>query len=172
MVSSNLLLSFLTSVSSMGPFYGSFQCWSWTKIIHRQNSLEWTFCVRKSLSRVQLFEIPWTIAHQALLAMGFARKEYWSGLPFPSLQGIFPTQGWKPGLLHCRPILYHLSYREAFYGDFGKGPRISSFYLRSYICKCFMFIINPRWVTLIISCFKYYCVSRSVESNSLWPHGL
>ena len=82
--------------------------------------------------------------------MGLSRKE--SGLPFHSLQGIFPTQGWKPGLLCCRPILYHLSYWEAFYGDFGKGPRISSFYLRSYLCKCFLFIINPRWVTLIISC--------------------
>ena len=28
------------------------------------------------------------------------------------LQGIFPTQGLNPGLLHCRQILYHLSYRE------------------------------------------------------------
>ena len=27
------------------------------------------------------------------------------------LQGIFPTQGLKPGLLHCRHILYHLSYQ-------------------------------------------------------------
>ena len=27
------------------------------------------------------------------------------------LQRIFPTQGLKPGLLHCRPILYHLSYQ-------------------------------------------------------------
>ena len=26
---------------------------------------------------------PWTIAHQASLSMGFPRKEYWSGLPFP-----------------------------------------------------------------------------------------
>ena len=26
------------------------------------------------------------------------------------LQGIFPTQGWNLGLLHCRKILYHLSY--------------------------------------------------------------
>ena len=25
------------------------------------------------------------------------------------LQGIFPTQRWNPGLLHCRQILYHLS---------------------------------------------------------------
>ena len=27
------------------------------------------------------------------------------------LQGIFPTQGWNPGLLHCRQILYQLSYK-------------------------------------------------------------
>ena len=26
-------------------------------------------------------------------------------------QGIFPTQGWNPGLLHCRKILYHLSHQ-------------------------------------------------------------
>ena len=25
------------------------------------------------------------------------------------LQGIFPTQGWNPGLLHCRWIIYYLS---------------------------------------------------------------
>ena len=25
------------------------------------------------------------------------------------LQGIFPTQGFNPGLLHCRQILYQLS---------------------------------------------------------------
>ena len=27
------------------------------------------------------------------------------------LQGIFPTQGLNSGLLHCRQILYHLSYQ-------------------------------------------------------------
>ena len=27
------------------------------------------------------------------------------------LQGIFPTQGWNPGLPHCRWILYQLSHR-------------------------------------------------------------
>ena len=36
------------------------------------------------LSRVQLFAAPWTVAHQAPLAMAFSRQEYWSGLPFPS----------------------------------------------------------------------------------------
>ena len=29
----------------------------------------------------------------------------------PLLQGIFPTQVWNPGLLHCRRILYHLSHQ-------------------------------------------------------------
>ena len=38
----------------------------------------------KSLSRVRLFVIPWTVAHQASLSMGFSRQEYWSELPFPS----------------------------------------------------------------------------------------
>ena len=27
------------------------------------------------------------------------------------LQGIFPTQGLNPGLLHCRQTLYHLSHQ-------------------------------------------------------------
>ena len=27
------------------------------------------------------------------------------------LQGIFPTQGWKPGLSHCRWILYHRTHQ-------------------------------------------------------------
>ena len=73
--------------------------------------------------------------------MGFSRQEYQSGLPFPSLvdhiglqttrllcpwnspgkntgvgthsllQDVFLTQGLNLGLLHCRQILYHLSYQ-------------------------------------------------------------
>ena len=31
------------------------------------------------------------------------------------LQGIFPTQGSNPGLLHCREILYQLSYHGSPY---------------------------------------------------------
>ena len=61
----------------------------------------------KSLSRVQLFATPWTVAYQAPLSMGFSRQEYWSGL---LLQGIFQTQESNLGLLHCRQILYQLSY--------------------------------------------------------------
>ena len=40
-------------------------------------------CVLSCFSHVRLFVTPWTVTHQALLSMGFARQEYWSGLPFP-----------------------------------------------------------------------------------------
>ena len=37
-----------------------------------------------------------------------------TGVGSPSLlQGIFPTQGSNPGLLHCRRILYQLSHQES-----------------------------------------------------------
>ena len=38
----------------------------------------------KSLSRVRLFAIPWTVACQAPPSMEFSRQEYWSGLSFLS----------------------------------------------------------------------------------------
>ena len=37
----------------------------------------------QSCSHGQLFETPWTVAHQAPVSMEFFRQEYWSGLPFP-----------------------------------------------------------------------------------------
>ena len=38
--------------------------------------------------------IPWTVAYQAPLSMGFSRQEYWSGLPSP---GDLPDPGIEPG---------------------------------------------------------------------------
>ena len=49
----------------------------------------------QSLSRVRLFAIPWTVAYQASLSMGFSRQEYSSGLPFPS-PGDLPDPGIEP----------------------------------------------------------------------------
>ena len=39
-----------------------------------------------------------------------SRPEYWSGQPFPS-PGDLPNPGIEPVLLHCRWILYQLSYQ-------------------------------------------------------------
>ena len=40
------------------------------------------------------FVIPWTVARQAPLSMGFSRQEYWSGLPCPP-PGDLPNLGIK-----------------------------------------------------------------------------
>ena len=50
----------------------------------------------KSLSRVQLFATPSTVAYQAPPSMGLSRQEYWSRLPFPS-PGDLPDPGIEPG---------------------------------------------------------------------------
>ena len=63
----------------------------------------------KLLSCVQLFATPWTVAHQAS-PWDSPSKNPGVGCHF-LLQGIFPTQGLNPGLLHCRQTLYHLSHQ-------------------------------------------------------------
>ena len=52
----------------------------------------------RSLSHVQLFVTPWTVAHQALLSMDFFRQEYWNGWPFPPPEDL-PDSGVKSGSL-------------------------------------------------------------------------
>ena len=57
---------------------------------------EFQFSSVQSLSRVQLFVTPWTVAYQASPSMGFSKQEYWSGLPFPSPEDL-PDPGVEPG---------------------------------------------------------------------------
>ena len=61
------------------------------------------------------------------------------------LQGIFPTQGSNPGLLHCRQTLYHLSHQW-----------------------------SPRKINNSSNKYQFSSVqfSHSVVSDSLRPHGL
>ena len=56
--------------------------------------------VKMLLSRVQLFVIPWTVAFQAPLSMGFSREEYWSRWPFPSPKDL-TNPGMELGLLQA-----------------------------------------------------------------------
>ena len=51
--------------------------------------------VTLSLTCVQLYATPWTVAHQAPQSMGFPRQEYWSGLPFRP-PGDLPDPGIEP----------------------------------------------------------------------------
>ena len=69
-------------------------------------------CVLNHFSRVRLFVIPWTVAHQAPLSVGSSGKNTGVDCHAP-LQGIFLTQGLSPYLnVSCvgRPVLYHESH--------------------------------------------------------------
>ena len=69
----------------------------------------WKWKVKgKSLSRVQLFETPWTAAHQAPPSIGFSRQEYWSGVPSPSpnmlSRLVIMKKEFTGPVLHLRPL--------------------------------------------------------------------
>ena len=76
----------LASPSLAGGFFTSRAAWEAEYAVEK-----WKY----SLSRVQLFSIPWTVACQVPLAMEFSRQEHWNGLPFPS-SGDLPDSGIKP----------------------------------------------------------------------------
>ena len=68
----------------------------------------------------QILATPWTVASGLLRPWEAPGKNTGVGCHF-LLQGIFLTQGSNPGLLHCRQILYQLSYEESHL----KCPQIS-----------------------------------------------
>ena len=63
--------------------------WSLRICITISMTLSETSLCAQSLSHVQIFATPWTVAHQALQPMGFPRPEDWSGLPFPFPETAF-----------------------------------------------------------------------------------
>ena len=100
-----------------------------------QNLISSVVC--QLFSHVQLFVTPWTIAHQAPLSMEFSGQEYCSELP-TFLQGIFPTQGWSPSLLHYRQILYLLSHHGS--------PNFNYFSLKIYYFFLKLFFIYSLYL--------------------------
>ena len=54
----------------------------------------------QSLSFVQPFATPWTIAYQVPLSVKFSKQGYWSGLPFPP-----PGDHRDPGIKSASPAL-------------------------------------------------------------------
>ena len=50
----------------------------------------------KSLICVRIFVNPWNVSYHGPASMGFSRKEYSTGLPFPSPEDL-PNPGIKPG---------------------------------------------------------------------------
>ena len=91
----------------------------------------------KLLTRVQLFETPWTLAHQAPPSMEFSRQEYWRGLPFSS-PGDLPDPGIEPRSTCTAGRLFTVwATREAHEGKSGQQlVCVLSILFYKYFCCC------------------------------------
>ena len=73
------------------------------------NAWKWKVKV-KLLSRVWLFTTLWTAAYQPPLSMGYSRQEYWSGVPVPSLLGIWGARYHQKGMPCLLDPIDHLAH--------------------------------------------------------------
>ena len=99
----------------------------------------------KSLSRVQLFATPWTVAHQAPLSMEFSRQEYWSGLPLPSPEVLS-----NPGIKSGSPTLRADALPSECKGHLQFN----------YVPNCICDVSSPHFKPLII-----FLISRNSSST-------
>ena len=115
----------------------------------------------KSLSLVQLFVTPWTLAQQAPLSMEFSRQEYWNGLPFPS-----PADLPNPGIELPSPADSLLSESPGELSFKDKIPHLKSlgFQEGKGIYICFSFRISRQFSWFICR----GCLGRHDRGLSVW----
>ena len=82
------------------------------------------------------------------------------------LQGIFPTQGSTPGLLHCRRILYQLSYKGCMYFEINKA--VFSVCSVAQLCPA---LCNPTDCSLPDSSVHGILQARILEWVAFLPPG-
>ena len=111
--------------------------------------------VLSCFSSVWLCATPRTVAHQALLSMGFSREEYWSGLLCPPA-GDLPDPG----------IESHYIYLHWQAGSLPLEPPGKSQYLYIYI-YIYMYIYIYIYIHIYIYIYTYLCsvLSHSVVSD-------
>ena len=131
----------------------------WFYFLHRHNTWK-----RKSLSSVQLFATPWTVACQAPLSMEFSRQEHWSGQLFPS-PGDLLNPGIEPRssgdhILRTSALndCLNLVLRQWFYGFLypHNNLALSCF---SVSCELNGISVVVVWFTLII---------QEMENSFIW----
>ena len=98
--------------------------WEWWRGREGIGNLEvnWSEVKWKSLSSVQLFATPGTVACRGPLSMGFSRQEYWSGLPFPSPLDTF-MEALLPGWWDIGSEGVHRVYNNAQVSGFASTCR-------------------------------------------------
>ena len=98
-------MGFLGQFKHSAASASSIPCWG-TKIPHvfgndhKNKYIKWNTFLKWYRSNLY-YQVP--------LSTEFSRQEYWSGLPFAS-PGDLPDPRIKLSLLHCSPVLSHLSH--------------------------------------------------------------
>ena len=133
----------------------------------------WLLCMCVcALNHVWLFATLWTIGHQAPLFMEFSRQEFLSGLSFPAPRdlpnpGIEPASLVSPALVDGFFCLFVCLFVCLFFTTKSPKvyPNITSF---TWITE----LPNDDMDVNFIVPYLCVCVSHSVVSDYLWPHGL
>ena len=100
-------------------------------------------CVLTCFSQVQLSVTLWTGGHKALLAKGFSKQQYWSGLPCPP-RGDLPNPGIEPVVLALLVDSLRLSHLgRTRVGLHPAKPMLSWKYLKSEM----HLVLLPYWTS-------------------------
>ena len=134
-------------------------------------------CVLSLFSHVWFFVIPWTVAHQAPLSMGFSQQECWSGLPCPPPEDL-PDSGIEPtspvSCLHVDSLLLShqgsplCAYTKSYFGNiflFKGIPRKGLKIMSQYQVNTLKFI--PHWRARPKNCIHFHMEWTMVTSNCL-----
>ena len=133
----------------------------------------------KSLSLVQLFVTPWTVAYKAPPSMGFPRQEYWSGLPSPSA-GDLPDPGIERGspAVQADALTSEPPGKSSFYQNEGKYPCLRvdpQLQEKTLLVRLFEVTSRPWTPTSLAPVGWSVCVCVCLVTQlypSLQPHGL
>ena len=99
------------------------------------------------------------VAHQAPLPMGFAKQEYWSGLPFPS-PGDLPKPGIKPG----SPALQ----AGSLLSEPPRKLRLGTFIIKWKLFNIHLFIWLP--LVIVVACMISFASCRILHWRARTLH--
>ena len=110
------------------------------------------------------FAIPWTLARQVPLFMGFPRKEHWSGFPFPSPGIKFISPAWQVDYWSLRTWEAH-NYMI-------KLPNLEKGKLLVFIISEFCMFDFSYWVKFIwnlkLMFMVFSLICGSIQSSKNW----
>ena len=129
----------------------------------------WTVCFLENLvdKSCLTLAIPWTVAHQAPLSMGFSRQEHWSGLPFPS-PGDLPNPGVEPG----SPALQADSLPTEIWGEpiqseSVRGPYPLDLGPESFLVPNALFVCL-HLTFLVFSCWSHFPIGPTLKNGPMY----